>query len=81
MIQLFERSSSRAYSVLATVIEVIGAIIAVGIGFGYMAAPIFFQTNSTAEGGWDLPARTVFGALFLAGLAIFAIGLIYLMKK
>ena len=71
----------RAHSSLATVLEIIAVIICVTVGFGYIAAPVFFQTNTTDAAGWDAPSRTIWSVLFIFTISMIVIGLIALAVK
>lgn len=60
---------------MATALEVTGALIAVAVGIGYVAAPVFFATNTTT---WDATSKIIFPVLFVLALVVILFG--FLMK-
>lgn len=67
-----------ARSLMDHALELTGAIIAVSIGLGAIAAPIFFNTSTVF---WDTTSKTIWPYLFVLALAVFLIGMLYSFKK
>jgi formate/nitrite transporter FocA (FNT family) len=70
---MFERIKARAHDLMGKALEVTGALIAVSVGIGYVAAPIFFATNTDA---WDSTSKIIFPVLFVLGLVVILFGLL-----
>jgi formate/nitrite transporter FocA (FNT family) len=71
--KLAEKVKARAHDLMGKALEVTGALIAVSVGIGYVAAPIFFSTNTTT---WDTTSKIIFPVLFVLGLVVVLFGLL-----
>jgi hypothetical protein len=72
---MFEHVKVKAHDMMGTALEITGTLIAVAVGIGYVAAPIFFNTNTT---GWDSTSKIIFPVLFVLALVVILFG--FLMK-
>lgn len=74
---MFDSIKKRAKSLMDHALEITGAIIAVAVGVGYVAAPIFFATNTT---GWDATSQIIWPVLFVLALVAILFGLLYMAR-
>jgi len=75
---MFERVKAHAHNMMAKALEITGALIAVSIGIGMVAAPIFFSTNTST---WDTTSQTIFPILFVLGLVVVLFGFLWAAKS
>ena len=75
---MFERIKAKAKDLMSKALEVTGALIAVSVGIGYVAAPIFFATNTST---WDATSKIIFPVLFVLGLVVVLFGLLMAAKR
>jgi nitrogen fixation-related uncharacterized protein len=75
---MFESTKAHAHNMMAKALEITGALIAVSIGIGMVAGPIFFATNTT---GWDTTSQTIFPILFVLGLVVVLFGFLWAAKS
>jgi hypothetical protein len=77
-ISMFERVKAKAHDMMGTALEITGALIAVAVGIGMVAAPIFFNTNTTA---WDSTSKVIFPVLFVLALVVILFGFLWKAKS
>jgi hypothetical protein len=75
---MFELTKATANDMMSHAINSAGALIAVAIGIGGVAAGIFFTVNTT---GWDTTSKLVWPYIFVLSIAVILFGFLRMAQK